>query len=82
MKKKIDTTKEYFRRNLQVAKVIGATSIAENSINRLLNNKSSSNWEKVAFSDIIKRIEGLSKDLAEWRDLEYHNVEKLHKEYE
>jgi hypothetical protein len=59
---------EYLRRNLEVCKAVGANANAKAAIERLLKMKNKPVWMLVAMEGIRDRTEGLSKELAQWRD--------------
>src|SRR5690606_25772985 len=61
-------SKEYLRRNLQVAKVVGAHAAAESALKRLAEMKKPPKWIVDAFMAIESRTESLSPDLAAYRD--------------
>ena len=59
---------EYLRRNLQVAKAVGANANTKAAIVRLMKMKRPPMWVLAALEGIRDRTEGLSKELAAWRD--------------
>lgn len=59
---------EYLRRNLEVAKAAGAHAGSLAAIKRLLNMKRPPMWLLAKLEGIRDRTEGLSKELAAWRD--------------
>ena len=60
---------EYHRRNMQVARVIGAQAAVDQALERALSIKSIPNWMIAYLESAANRLPGLSADLAAWRDL-------------
>lgn len=60
---------EYLRRNLLVAKAIGANANAKVALMRLRTMKRPPKWLLESYEGIISRTDPLSPDLAKWRDL-------------
>lgn len=64
----VETHTEYLRRNMEVAKAAGAHANAKSAIKRLMQMKRPPMWALAALEGIRDRTEGLSKELAAWRD--------------
>ena len=62
-------TDEYLRRNLLVAKAIGARSVIPGAAQRLMRMKRPPKWLLEAFAQIDVRLEPLPAALSEYRDL-------------
>jgi hypothetical protein len=62
-------TTEYLRRNLLVAKAIGARANAGVALERLKSHKRSPKWLVDYLQGIVERCEPLPADLARWRNL-------------
>jgi hypothetical protein len=60
---------EYHRRNMQVARVVGAQAAVDQALKRALKIKSIPNWMIAYLESAANRLPGLSADLAAWRDL-------------
>lgn len=60
---------EYLRRNLLVAKAIGARANAGVALDRLQAHKRPPKWLVDYLRGIVERCEPLPADLARWRDL-------------
>lgn len=60
---------EYLRRNLLVAKAIGARANAGVALDRLSAHKRAPKWLLESLRGILERCEPLPHDLARWRDL-------------
>lgn len=60
---------EYLRRNLLVAKAMGARGAALVALERLGEQKRPPKWIVEAFRSIEERVEPLPRELAEWRAL-------------
>jgi hypothetical protein len=60
---------EYLRRNLLVAKAIGARANAGVALERLQAHKRPPKWLVEYLRGIAERCEPLPADLAKWRDL-------------
>jgi hypothetical protein len=61
-------SKEYLRRNMQVAKVVGAHAETKTALKRLSEMKNPPKWIIESFKAIESRTENLSPDLAAYRD--------------
>ena len=59
---------EYLRRNLMVAKAIGAHAAARKALERLAGLKRRPKWLMEAFESVRVRTVALPPDLARWRD--------------
>jgi hypothetical protein len=68
---------EYHRRNMQVARVIGAKAAVDQALERALSIKSIPNWMIAYLESAANRLPGLSADLAAWRDLAYDAPETV-----
>lgn len=62
-------TTEYLRRNLLVAKAIGARANAGAALDRLKSHKRPQKWLLDYLQGIVDRCEPLPADLAQWRNL-------------
>ena len=62
-------TVEYLRRNLNIARVIGASAGAKTATSRLTNMKKPPKWLVKQLEGIESRLAGLSAELAAWRDM-------------
>lgn len=60
---------EYLRRNLLVAKAIGARANAGVALDRLQTHRRPPKWLVEYLRGIAERCEPLPADLARWRDL-------------
>ena len=60
---------EYHRRNMQVARVIGAKASVDQALERALTVKSIPVWLIEYIESAAHRLPGLAVDLAAWRDL-------------
>jgi len=59
---------EHLRRNLLVAKAIGARANAGVALDRLRTHKRPPKWLVAYLEGIVKRCEPLPAELARWRD--------------
>ena len=59
---------EYLRRDMQVAKAIGANAAAETALQRLAEMKRPPLWIIQTFEAIKNRIIDLPPEVAKWRD--------------
>ena len=60
--------KEYLRRNLVVAKAVGARSGVATAIDRINTWRRKPKWLAEKLEEVAKRQEGLEIELAAWRD--------------
>lgn len=60
---------EYCRRNLQVARVIGAKAAVDQALEHARALKRFPKWLTAYLESAAERLPGLSKDLAAYRDL-------------
>jgi len=60
---------EYHRRNLQVCRVIGAKASIDKALARAREVKAMPKWLLRELQMAADRLPGLSKDLADWREL-------------
>ena len=60
---------EYHRRNIQVARVIGAEAAVTQALDRAREVKSIPQWLIRYLESAAERLPGLQSDLAAWRDL-------------
>ena len=66
---KVDYFKtEHHRRNIQVARVVGAKAAVDLALERAKNVKSMPKWLIEYLNNAAERLPGLSTDLAAWRD--------------
>lgn len=59
---------EYLRRNMQVARAIGANANATVALRRLRGMNRPPQWMVSCLLGIIERTDGLGHELAQWRD--------------
>ena len=60
---------EYHRRNMQVARVIGAQASVDLALARALTVKSLPKWLIEYLKSAANRLPGISDDLAAWQDI-------------
>jgi hypothetical protein len=60
---------EYHRRNMQVARVVGANASVNQCLERAKSVKSIPQWVISYLESASERLPGLQYDLAAWRDL-------------
>ena len=59
---------EYLRRNLMVAKAIGARTYASNALKRVEQSSRPRRWLIAHLTGIVERMSGMEDELAKWRN--------------